>query len=63
MPEINSVVNNDFQSVLNGLFYMNNYKSPRPGHILIFRPWVTDPKTGQRRYPKHGKVFPLWVKK
>ncbi len=32
-----------------------------PGKTLIFRPWITCPKTGKRIYPKTGKVFPLWV--
>lgn len=35
---------------------------PRPGYRLIFRPWKIDPKTGERIYPKSGKVFPMWVK-
>lgn len=34
---------------------------PRDG-VLIFRPWITCPKTGKRIYPKRGRVFPLWVK-
>ena len=56
-----SVVNNDFQSTRSWIMYQHH--SPRPGFVLIFRPWVHDPKTGQIRYPKHGKVFPLWVRK
>ena len=34
---------------------------PPAGKKLIFRPWITDRKTGARIYPKTGKVFPLWV--
>jgi hypothetical protein len=33
-----------------------------PRHKWIFRPWITDPKTGIRRYPKNGRVFKLLVK-
>jgi hypothetical protein len=28
-----------------------------PGYVWIYRPWVTDPKTGRRRYPKHARFF------
>jgi len=34
----------------------------RPGHRLVFRPWITHPKTKRRIYPKRGRVFPLWIK-
>jgi hypothetical protein len=37
-------------------------REQRPGYVLIFRPWVTDPKSGKRRYPRRGRVFPIWVK-
>jgi len=30
------------------------------GKILIFRPYITMPD-GSRRFPKKGRVFPLWV--
>jgi hypothetical protein len=35
----------------------------RPGKRLIFRPYVTDPVTGKRRYAKwYGlRAFPIWV--
>jgi hypothetical protein len=28
---------------------------------LIFRPWITNRKTGKRIYPKNGKLFAFWV--
>ncbi len=31
------------------------YPPPPPGKKLIFRRWVTDPKTGERVYPPKGK--------
>lgn len=34
---------------------------PRPGMVLVFRPWKIDPKTGKRIYPKKSKVFAFWV--
>jgi hypothetical protein len=34
----------------------------RPGHRLIFRPWIIHPKTKQRIYPKRGRFFPIWIK-
>jgi hypothetical protein len=34
---------------------------PPPGKKLIFRPYFIDPKTGRMVFPKHGKVFPMWV--
>lgn len=34
----------------------------RPGHRLIFRPWIKHPKTGRRVYPKRGRFFPIWIK-
>jgi hypothetical protein len=41
---------------------VKNYKDlDKTGKTLIFRPWITDRKTGKRIYPKSGKVFPLWV--
>lgn len=33
-----------------------------PGFKWIFRPWVTDPKTGKRRYPRNSRFFKLLVK-
>ena len=33
----------------------------KKGKKVIFRPYITDPKTGKRRYPKKGKVFPILV--
>ncbi len=35
---------------------------PKPGYRFIFVKWITDRKTGQRRYPKTGKAFRLEVK-
>lgn len=37
------------------------HEPPPPGMKLIFRPWITDPKTGKRIYPKKSKVFALFV--
>lgn len=37
------------------------YDPVPPGKKLIFRPWVTHPVTGQRIYPKRGKVIPILV--
>ncbi len=34
---------------------------PRPGMVLVFRKWIINPKTGQRIYPKRGRVFAFWV--
>jgi len=36
---------------------------PPPGKKLIFRPWRTDPVTGERRWAKqYGlKAWPMWV--
>jgi hypothetical protein len=31
--------------------------------IIIFRPWIRHPKTGEKVYPRKGKVFPIKVKK
>jgi hypothetical protein len=33
----------------------------KPGKILIFRRYYTHPETGEKVYPKSGKVFPIWV--
>ncbi len=35
----------------------------KDGHIIIFRTWVTDPKTGKRRYARnYGKrAWPIIV--
>ena len=30
---------------------------------VIFRPWITDPKTGKRIYPKNAKVFRIVIAK
>jgi hypothetical protein len=38
------------------------YNEAPPGYEWIFRPWVTDPKTGKRRYPKTARFFKLLVK-
>lgn len=40
---------------------MQRMDPPRDGMVLKFVRWVTHPKTGQRIYPKTGKVFPIWV--
>lgn len=56
---------------------MPSHKNPKPGYqepgqskilnqrddegSIIFRPWITHPKTGKRIYPKRGKVFPIRV--
>lgn len=34
---------------------------PRQGMVLKFVRWRRDPKTGEKIYPKKGKVFPIWV--
>ena len=34
---------------------------PPPGKRLIFRPWIIHPKSGERIYPKTGRVFPILV--
>ncbi len=41
---------------------MNERRQDRPGHRLIFRPWIIHPKTGERIYPKRGRFFPIWIK-
>ncbi|VGO16987.1 hypothetical protein PDESU_05581 [Pontiella desulfatans] len=33
-----------------------------PGYKLIFRPYITDPKTGKRKYPVNSRCFPILVK-
>lgn len=33
-----------------------------PGYKWIFRPYIVDPRTGHRRYPKHARFFKLLVK-
>lgn len=38
------------------------YEEAPPGFKWIFRPWITDPKTGFRRYPKRSRFFKLLVK-
>lgn len=41
---------------------MKTIRNPVPaGKKLIFRPWITHPKTGQRIYPKRGRFFPILV--
>jgi hypothetical protein len=43
---------------------MNNGHSRKDvpaGMKEIFRPWITDPRTGERRYRKNGGVFRLLV--
>jgi hypothetical protein len=30
---------------------------------IIFRPWYIHPKTGERVYPRSGRVFPIKVRK
>lgn len=39
------------------------YDEAPPGFEWVYRPWVTDPKTGKRRYPKNARVFKLLVPK
>lgn len=39
-----------------------SYKPAPPGYKWIFRPYFVHPKTGNRVYPKKGRVFPLLVK-
>lgn len=41
---------------------MHKNSSPRPGFVLIFRPWIHHPVTKRVIYPKRGKVFPIWIK-
>lgn len=38
------------------------FEDAPPGHRWIFRPWIIDPRTGQRRYPKRARFFKLLVK-
>lgn len=33
------------------------HSPPKPGFKRIYRPWVTDPKTGRRKYPRKARVF------
>lgn len=51
---------------------MGNRKKPTRNHSgtrtsgqgghWIFRRWITDPKTGERRFPPPGKkAWPIWV--
>ena len=40
----------------------NHFRTNRPGFSLIFRPWMTNPKTGERIYPKNGRVSAIRVK-
>jgi hypothetical protein len=40
---------------------MSRRGKPPQGKKLIFRPWITHPKTGDKIYPKKGKFFPIWV--
>jgi hypothetical protein len=47
-------VKNDVQSYL-------PFDGAQPRGHYIFRPWITDPKTGRRIYPKRAKVFKIWV--
>lgn len=37
------------------------FPDERPGYRKIFRPWRTNPATGQREYPKTAKVFVMWI--
>lgn len=37
------------------------FDGAQPRGHYIFRPWITDPKTGRRIYPKRAKVFKIWV--
>jgi hypothetical protein len=37
------------------------FPDERPGFRKIFRPWRDNPKTGKREYPRHSKVFVMWV--
>jgi hypothetical protein len=32
------------------------------GYVIIYRPWIRDPRTGKRRYPVNRKVFKLVVR-
>jgi hypothetical protein len=43
--------------------YYDDPLSPPPGKKLIFRPWRTDPNTGERIWAKwYGlKAFKMWV--
>lgn len=34
----------------------------RPGWVLVYRPWVTNKRTGKRIYPRSGRVFAFWVR-
>lgn len=41
----------------------NPNDTPPPGYCWIYRPWITDKRTGRRRYPKNARFFKLLVKK
>jgi len=47
-------VNNDDRTFL-------PFGGAKPRGHYIYRPWITDPKTGRRKYPRHAKVFKIWV--
>lgn len=40
---------------------MRSKKTKPDSGQYIFRRWIRDPKTGERRYPKNGKVFRIPV--
>lgn len=43
---------------------LRGVQNPRPGRVLIFRAWRTDPKTGKKILPPPGsKAIPMWVKR
>jgi hypothetical protein len=37
------------------------FEGAQPRGHYIYRPWITDPKTGKRKYPRRAKVFKIWV--
>lgn len=37
------------------------FEDAKPRGYYIFRPWITDSKTGQRKYPRRAKVFKIWI--
>ena len=52
-PKINAM-SSDKQSYL-------PIEDAEPRGHYIYRPWITDPVTGKRKYPRHAKVFKIWV--
>jgi len=37
------------------------FDGAKPNGKFIYPRWIVDKKTGKRRYPKHARVFKIWV--